>query len=126
MTKRFTSILVLTALSATGSIAGRVIDQQRALVPSATVTAIEATQQTSVMSITNEQGAFVLAGLRPGTYNIRVEAPGFKRLDRTSIALNADEKLAIADLVMEVGTLSESVEVSAEAIILQTQSAERS
>src|SRR5215469_18246886 len=134
MTKRSTSILAWTALAATvsfaqninGSITGRVIDQQRALIPSATVTATEATQQTSVMSITNEQGAFVLAGLRPGTYNIRVEAPGFKRLDRTSIALNADEKLAIADLVMEVGALSESVEVSAEAIILQTQSAERS
>lgn len=134
MTNRSTSILVLIALFAAvsfaqninGSITGRVTDQQGALVPNAMVTAIDATQATSVMSTTNDQGVFVLPGLRPGTYNLRIEASGFKRLDRTGIALNANDKLAMSDLVMEVGAISESVEVSAQATLLQTQSAERS
>ena len=128
------SALVLGALFATvsfaqninGSIAGRVVDQQGAVVPNVSVTAIDAAQQSRISTKTNGQGAFVLPGLRPGTYNLRVEATGFKALDRTGIPLNADEKLAIADLVMEVGAVSETVEVSAQSALLQTQSAERS
>jgi len=109
-----------------GSISGRVTDQQGAVVPAASVTVIEPNQQVAVSSKTNEQGVFVFAGLRPGNYNLRVEATGFKKLERSNIALNADEKLAIGDILMEVGALSEIVEVSAQAAVLQTQSAERS
>ena len=134
MIRRSAWIFVLVALLATasfaqninGSITGRVTDQQGAVVPNAAVTANDPSQQISVATKTNEQGIFVVAGLRPGSYNLRVEATGFKRLDRTGIPLNADEKLAMADLVMEVGALSETVEVSAQAALLQTTSAERS
>jgi len=109
-----------------GSIAGRVVDQQGAVVPNASVTAIDLTLKINVTTRTTDQGTFVLAGLRPGNYSLRVETTGFKRLDRANIALNADEKLAIGDLVMEVGALTETVEVSAQAALLQTESAERS
>jgi hypothetical protein len=109
-----------------GSITGRITDQQGAVVPNAAVTANDLSQQISVATKTNEQGIFVVAGLRSGSYSLRVEATGFKRLDRTGIPVNADEKLAMADLVMEVGALSETVEVSAQAALLQTTSAERS
>ena len=109
-----------------GSLAGRVVDQQGAVVPNASVIASDLTQKLNVTTKTNDQGTFVLAGLRPGNYSLRVEAAGFKKLDRPNIALNADEKLAIGDLVMEVGALTETVEVSAQATILQTESAERS
>jgi hypothetical protein len=109
-----------------GSIAGRVIDQQGAVVPNASVTAIDLTQQINVTTKTSDQGVFVLAGLRPGSYSLQVEATGFKRLGRPNIALNADLKLAIGDIVMEVGAITETVEVSAQAALLQTESAERS
>src|SRR5689334_5972262 len=134
MIRRSAWIIVLAALSAAlsfsqninGSITGRVTDQQGAVVPNASVTALDTTQQISVTTKTNEQGVFVVAGLRPGTYDLRLEATGFKRLDRPGVPLNADQKVALADLVMEVGALTETVEVSAEATLLQTTSAERS
>src|SRR5579872_2069747 len=109
-----------------GSITGRVTDQQGAVLASASVTAADPSQQISVTTKTNEQGVFVMAGLRPGSYNLRVEATGFKRLDRNGVALNADQKLALDDLVMEVGALTETVEVTAQTTLLQTTSAERS
>ena len=96
------------------------------MVPSVSVTATDPNQQISVATRTNEQGIFVVAGLRPGSYDLRFEATGFKRLDRTGISLNADQKLAMADLVLEVGALTETVEVSAQQTLLQTTSAERS
>ena len=115
-----------SAQNINGTISGRVTDQQGALIPNATVTAIEPNQQVTVTTKTNDQGAFLVAGLRPGTYNLRVEATGFKKLEKSDIPLNADEKLPIGDLLMEVGTLSETVEVSGQAAVLQTESAERS
>src|ERR1700731_1694204 len=134
MSKTFMLMIVLALVVATtgytqninGSLAGRVVDQQGAVVPNASVIASDLTQKLNVTTKTNDQGTFVLAGLRPGNYSLRVEAAGFKKLDRPNIALNADEKLAIGDLVMEGGALTETVEGSAQATILQTESAERS
>src|SRR5438105_1728435 len=105
MTKQSVSIAVFFAMFATvsfgqninGSISGRVTDQQGAVVPNAAVTVLDPSQQISVTTKSNDQGSFVLAGLRPGTYNLRIEATGFKRLDRPGLALNADQKLATAD-----------------------------
>jgi hypothetical protein len=119
-------VTVSAAQNISGSITGRVTDQQGAVVPSVSVTATDPNQQISVATRTNEQGIFVVAGLRPGSYDLRFEATGFKRLDRTGISLNADQKLAMADLILEVGALTETVEVSAQQTLLQTTSAERS
>jgi hypothetical protein len=62
----------------------------------------------------------------PGTYTIKIEATGFKRLERTGIVLNANDKLALGELTMEAGVISEQIEVTATAPPLQTESAERS
>jgi hypothetical protein len=134
MIRRTAWIFVLAALwvnaafsqNINGSITGRVTDPQGAVVPGVSVTVADRSQQISVSTRTNDQGVFVVPGLRPGTYDLHLEAMGFKRLDRPGIPLNADEKLALADVAMEVGALSETVEVSAEATLLQTTSAERS
>ncbi len=64
------------AQNISGSISGRVVDQQGAAVPSASVTATEPTRNVSTAAKTSEQGDFVFAGLQPGTYSIRVEAAG--------------------------------------------------
>jgi hypothetical protein len=55
-----------------------------------------------------------------------VEAPGFKKLEDRNIELNAQDHLAIGTLSLELGTATESVQVSAEASLLQTNSVERS
>ena len=105
---------------------GRILDAQGAAVPGATVTVSDLAKNVNVSTKTNEQGDFVLPGLQPGLYNLRVEAAGFKRLDRSAIPLDANDKLALGALTLEVGALTEAVEVSAEIALLQTESVERS
>ena len=109
-----------------GSIAGNVVDAQHAALPNAAVTAKELQQQFTVNTKTDESGRFVFPQVPPGTYTIAVEAPGFKRMERAGVVLNANDKLAIGEITMEVGAVTEQIEVSASAITLQTESAERS
>ena len=113
------------AQSITGSLNGRVVDQQGSAVPDAKVTAIEATKKTNVFSNTTAVGDFSIAGLLPGTYTLTVEAKGFKKLTRMDIPLNASDKIALGELTLTIGALTETVEVSATAMTLQTQSSER-
>lgn len=124
------SLLVLVlqgyAQNITGSMSGRVVDAQGAAVPNATITANEPAKKVNVETKTTEQGEFSLAGLLPGNYTIIVEASGFKKLTHPDILLNAQDKLALGNLTLEIGAVSESVEVSATQALLQTESVERS
>ena len=61
------------------------------------------------------EGDFSIAGLFPGNYTVAVEAAGFKKLTRAGVALDANDKLALGDLALEVGAVTESIEVSAQA-----------
>jgi hypothetical protein len=113
------------AQSITGSLNGRVVDQQGSAVPNAKVTANEATKSLSVPTNTTEGGDFSIAGLAPGTYTVVVEAKGFKKLTRPAVMLNASDKIALGEFVLQVGSLTETIEVSATAMTLQTESVER-
>jgi Carboxypeptidase regulatory-like domain/TonB-dependent Receptor Plug Domain len=113
------------AQSITGSLNGRVVDQQSSAVPDAKVTAFEPTKKVTVVTNTTGVGDFSIAGLAPGTYTVTVEAAGFKKLTRPDVALNASDKIALGELTLTLGALTETVEVSANATTLQTQSSER-
>src|SRR5581483_1024899 len=89
-------------------------------------TVTEPAKKLTVSAKTNGEGDFYIAGLLPGNYTLAVEASGFKKLERPGIELNAQDKLALGNLPLEVGAVSESVEVSAQAALLQTESVERS
>jgi hypothetical protein len=114
------------AQTISGSIAGNVVDAQRAALPNAAVTAKDLQQQFTFATKTDESGRFAFPQIPPGTYNITIEAAGFKRMERSGIGLSANDKLALGELVMEVGLVTEQIEVSAQAVALQTESAERS
>jgi hypothetical protein len=111
--------------SITGSLSGRVVDPNGASVPNAKVTATEPARATSVSTVTSAPGEFSIAGLLPGTYSVTVEAPGFKKLMRENIDLHASDKLVIGDLTLEIGAATESIEITASALSLQTESVER-
>src|SRR3954453_19674756 len=113
------------AQNISGSISGHVIDAQGAVIPNANVTANDPTKNVTATTKTNDSGDFVFPGLQPGNYTISVEAQGFKKLQRPNIPLDANDKLALGDMVLQVGAVSESVEVSATAALLQTESVER-
>ncbi|HLJ46155.1 MAG TPA: carboxypeptidase regulatory-like domain-containing protein, partial [Bryobacteraceae bacterium] len=109
-----------------GSISGRLVDAQGAAIAGATVTASETSRNVAVTAKSNEQGDFVFPALPTGTYSVVAEVSGFKKFQRLNIALDVNDKLALGTIVMEVGTLAESIEVSAQATSLQTESVERS
>ena len=108
----------------TGSISGRVLDSQMAVIGGATVTITEASRNFTTTTMTGEDGSFLSAGLLPGNYSISVDKPGFKKA-RIETPLNANDKLNVGNLQLEVGGVSETVEVSAEVALLQTESVER-
>src|SRR5262249_492324 len=122
---------VFTALPApaqttSGSIAGTVNDAQQAAVPGASVTVADDTKSFSQTTTTDREGRFVFPTLPPSTYTLSIEAAGFKKLQRAGVALIANDKLLIGDLTLEVGVADETITVTAEATLLQTESAERS
>jgi len=88
------SLLVLAvqgnAQTITGSMAGRIVDQQGSAVPNAIVTATEPTRKTINTAKTNDQGDFLIAGLNPGNYNVSVEAAGFKKLERKNTTVRSE------------------------------------
>jgi hypothetical protein len=114
------------AQNITGSIAGRVTDETGAVIANANITVTETAQNIATQRKTSSEGGFTVAGLAPGNYSIVVEAAGFKKLTRSNIPLDANDKLSIGDIVMAIGAVTDTVEVSAQAVVLQTESAERS
>ena len=115
-----------TAQTISGSISGRVVDSQGAVVPNATVSVTEPSKNLKISTKTSGNGDFLVPGLLPGSYSVSVEATGFKKYGRSDIPLDANDKLALGDLVLEVGAITETVEVTAQAVTLQTESVERS
>lgn len=115
----------VSAQTTSGTILGHVTDQQDADVPQANVTAKnEATGLTQKVQ-TSESGDFALVNLPPGTYNVSVAKNGFTIAISNDNKLFIDQKLRV-DVRLTVGSVSEAVEVSAEASLLQTQSTETS
>ncbi len=125
----FLALVVLAtaavAQTTSGSIAGSVVDPSHAAVPAVQVTALEHDKNLTFSAKTDENGRFVFAQVPPGNWTLTIEATGFKKYEQAGITLNANEKLALGELVMQVGTMTEAIEVSATAVKLQTESAER-
>src|SRR5882757_2910844 len=109
-----------------GSIAGRLIHQQGSVLSNAAVIITEPSKNITITVKTNESGTFVFPALQPGSYTVSASAPGFKKLEKSHVTLDANDKLALGDLLMEVGAVTESVEVAAQSALLQTESVDRS
>lgn len=106
-----------------GSILGTVTDPTGAAVNGAKVTATSQTKNVSVEAATNESGNYSITHLIPDVYTIRVEAQGFKVLEYKNIQVSADAAARV-DGQFQVGSASESVEVTAEAPQLKTDRAD--
>ncbi|HKS74769.1 MAG TPA: carboxypeptidase regulatory-like domain-containing protein [Terriglobales bacterium] len=119
---------VLLAQVTSGTIFGTVKDPSGALVSGAVVTITNPSNGLARTVTTSGAGEFVAPGLLPGTYNITVEAEGFKKLKSSGFVLGAADKLSAGDLVLAVGTVTAQVTVTADSgqIQLQSNSGERS
>ena len=101
------------AQAVTGTISGAVTDQQGQIVPGATLTIINQANNDVRVSVSDERGNFQVTNLQPNTYTVKVEMPGFRTLERKNVVLSAGERFSVGTLVLEVGTVGETVIVEA-------------
>ncbi len=105
-----------------GTLRGRVTDPNGSATTNVKVTIIEEATSVNRTTITNDQGEYVFTSVTPGTYTIKAELEGFKRLDRKGVEVATQAAVTI-DLALELGQVNESVNVTAETPALQTADA---
>lgn len=118
------SLLVSEALAQTagGTIAGTIKDKSGASIPEsvALIRNVDTGVARSVLS--NQEGLYRAPNLQPGSYELTVSAQGFQRQIRKSIRLNVGSELVV-DFELEVGTVTEAVEVKGQAVEVDLASA---
>jgi outer membrane receptor protein involved in Fe transport len=114
--------------STSGSITGTVKDNAGAPIADASVTITNPATNLKRQVSTNSAGIFSTAQLPPGNYNVTVEKSGFKKLEKTSIVLNATDLVNAGDFTLDVGAVTDTVTVTAEAarVEIQSETGERS
>src|SRR4051812_1188487 len=108
------------AQQTTGTIAGRVLDKQKAAVPGATVTAKNSSTGFSRNEVSDSEGLYRITGLPVGTYNLSIEMSGFQSQSR-SVQVDVSETRT-ADFDIAVARVSENVTVTAQAALVDTTS----
>ncbi|MGE5567658.1 MAG: TonB-dependent receptor domain-containing protein [Rhodospirillales bacterium] len=103
-----------------GNITGRITDPSGAVVVGAEVTVTNVQTNFETVTQTNADGIYRVQSLRPGPYRVIVTAAGFKRTVRENIELRAGDTMGV-NAVLEVGTIAESVSVTAEIPLLETE-----
>ena len=106
-----------------GSIIGTVTDPQGGAVAGAKVVVTSVTKATTFEATTNESGNYSVTHLIPDTYKIHIEATGFKAVDIPNVAVSADTAQRV-DAGVQVGDVTQSVEVTSEIPQLKTDRAD--
>jgi hypothetical protein len=107
------------------NISGIVTDPSSAAVVNASITVVNLATNLTVTAQTNVSGTYATPFLAPGTYQVTVEAGGFKKYVRNDVVLQAGDRARL-DVQLEVGAVTESITVSAAVSQLQTETATRS
>ncbi|HYP06949.1 MAG TPA: TonB-dependent receptor [Bryobacteraceae bacterium] len=112
----------IQAQEARGTLLGRVTDSSEAVLVGAQVSIRNADTGVRFTSVTNKTGDYIFPLLVPGSYTITVEQPGFKTQARSGVVIRVNDQVTI-DMALEVGSASQTVNVSAETPLLDTSSA---
>ncbi len=109
----------------TGRLSGLVLDPSKAVIPGASVSLVKSGGTEAVLSaVTTESGLFNLIGVPAGTYDVVIEAPGFRKLTQRGVVVAPGQETALNAIGMEIGGKAETVEVTAAALAVQTTTAE--
>ncbi|MCC6391936.1 MAG: TonB-dependent receptor [Bryobacterales bacterium] len=127
---RFVTILLLsTAMSAslfgqafTGSISGLVTDSSGAIIAGAAITITDIDKNSNYRTTSNATGFYSVSQLPPANYRVTSELQGFRRFVADRLPLTTQQR-ATLDITMEVGAVTEQVEVTAEAQLLESATA---
>ncbi len=106
-----------------GSLTGNVTDPSGAAVVGATVTITQTETNQTRTTTTNDSGIYNFPTIPGGTYELKVTAQGFRTLVRTGIAISTNTVTRV-DAQLELGAVTESIQVTGEAALLQTDRAE--
>jgi len=126
-----TLVLVLLAIlvplradaqTPSGEISGTIVDGSGLPVPGVTVTLNNVATNVARVVQTNESGLYVISAIPPGTYDLKAELTGFSTVERKAIVVQVGSASRIS-FTMEVGNLSETLEVKAGAPLIQTENA---
>jgi hypothetical protein len=126
------SLALLLAVSAfaqnTGSLSGIVQDTNGGALAGAKVTVSDPTKGFQLETKTNSEGTFSFSTVPPGTYAVTVEATGFKKTVKSGIVLNIADRQSTGVIVLEIGSIENTVEVTADAaqLLVKTESGETS
>ena len=104
-----------------GTVTGTISDPQGAAIPNAKVSIKDTATGVSYDTVTNDSGSFTRPALNPGTYTVVVEAAGFQKAQQSNVLVNPGEPVAV-NISLKVGNATETVEVTAAAPLLQTES----
>src|SRR5882724_6516216 len=117
------SIIAITTHAQAGKaeLTGVVRDQNSAVISQARVAVTEVTTGQAFSTTVTDNGDYTITNLKPGTYDLAVEANGFKRFVREGVRLATGERVRV-DVELQPGTVSESVTVNQDASLLRTES----
>src|SRR6476469_1180935 len=113
------SSLAWSQSSYTASVRGVVTDRSGAAVVGAKINVNETERNVPHAVLTDEAGRYAVTALPPGNYTLTVESPGFKKYSESKIPL-AVQQQATLNVVLDVGELATSVEVTSQAPLLNT------
>jgi hypothetical protein len=127
--KRVQTLLYLALLSQLpcfaqldrASLSGTITDSSGAIIPEATVTAVQSSTQASFNTVTNGSGAFNFAGLPVGEYTVSVTKQGFTQGIAQGIVLTSNAAVR-ADMILTPGNITEKVEVQAQSTLIEQRS----
>ena len=105
-----------------GSIAGQARDASSGAIPETKVTATNTGTNAQRTAVTNDAGEYAFPSLPPGVYNLKAEKTGFKTLLKNQVEIQVQQNARI-DFELQIGQVSESVEVSANSAIIATENA---
>ncbi len=119
----FFASLSLAQSQIMGTISGTVTDKSGATIPDAKITITNKATGQSQNATTNTAGYYVVTNLTPGTYDVIAAKEGFERCAETGVRLDPAASMQLA-CTMQVGQITQTVEVQAQAIAVQTEQAQ--
>lgn len=111
---------VSPAQQVTAAVTGKVTDPSGASIVGARITAIDNERGTTWPTVSNEDGVYNLPRLPIGSYTVKVESQGFQGAQRSNVTLQLND-VARLDFQLQLGSVSQTVEVTSAAPLLQTQ-----
>jgi len=108
-----------TAQQTTGTILGKVADEQGAVIPGATVSATNPSTGFNRVAVSDAEGIYRLNALPVGAYDLSVDLPGFATVERKGLVVNVGQTISV-DFALRLANLAETVTVRAAAPLIQT------